>query len=177
MPNGTSELALEDLRKLTNKITSGVPEYEADMVWPLRQSTVEAYRLYREPQVAVLRACLPVGEPFPRHVHGEKQIIVVYSGCLGWKLHDQPPEAEDSEGFCLTVDDMDGILGPGGVLEVEAGVPHSVMAIDEELLDYCNYCSGCKRVRIGDCDGGFSNKGRLSPCRKRYPGCSSSIRR
>jgi len=129
MATVNGELALEDLRKLTDTLHARVGD--PDMVWPLRNNAnVDAYRLHREPRVAVLRACVEEGSPFPRHIHGEKEVIIVYAGKMGWKLHERPPELVGPEGFDLTVEDMDGILGPGDTLEIDAGIPHSVMAID-----------------------------------------------
>jgi len=131
MATANGEVALEDLRKLTDRLHARVGD--PDMVWPLqRGANVDAYRLHREPRVAVLRACVEMGSPFPRHIHGEREFIIVYDGRLGWKIHDRPPEEIGPEGFDLTVDDMDGILESGDILTVEAGTPHSVMAVDDD---------------------------------------------
>ena len=126
-----SEVRLEDLRKSTDRLHAKMGD--PDIVWPLdRGAHVDAYRLHREPRVAVLRACLAANAPFPRHIHGEDEIVIVYSGRLGWKVHKKPPEETDPHAFDLKEKDMDGVLEPGQVLEMPANTPHSVMAIGED---------------------------------------------
>jgi quercetin dioxygenase-like cupin family protein len=120
------EVLLEDLRQLTNKLHASVGD--PDIVWPLDMGKdVEAYRLHREPRVAVLRTCIKSEIPFPRHIHHEDEILIVYDGQLAYKIHDNPPGA----GADLDWDpsDCDGVIDEGGVLRIPANVPHSVMAL------------------------------------------------
>ena len=121
-----SEIALEELEILTEKMNKSIGD--PDMIWPLEGSKeVEAYRLHREARVAVLRACIDEGAPFPRHIHGEDEVLICYDGKLLWKVHEKGPEEED---FSLSPETADGVLIPGEALRIPANTPHSVMAID-----------------------------------------------
>lgn len=114
---------LKDLRRLTDNLHSA-----ADAIWPLAGGKeVIAYRLHREPGVAVLRACVEFGTPFPRHQHNEAEILICYSGLLAWKTCTGPPEEHCGETF--TEAQADGILKPGETLRIAPNTPHAVMAI------------------------------------------------
>jgi quercetin dioxygenase-like cupin family protein len=117
---------LKDLRRLTDNL-----HCSADAIWPLAgNKEVLAYRLHREPGVAVLRACIEYGSPFPRHQHSEAEVIICYSGMLAWKIN-TPPFGDPGQDVFDVFDeeDADGILEPGEVLRIAPNTPHTIMAI------------------------------------------------
>jgi quercetin dioxygenase-like cupin family protein len=114
---------LNVLKELTNNLPPLLTEFttearrhaEEEIIYGVDNGVCFGYGLLHNPLVAVQHAVMTEGATFPRHRHNATEFLIPIRGVLKMQRNGEPPMQ----------------AGPGGILTITPGEPHSVVALSD----------------------------------------------